>query len=47
VYLRNNWTTDEQLMRAARLTSGENNFSSKNVFRTSNGDVFGIILVAE
>jgi hypothetical protein len=47
VYLRNNATTNEQLMRAARLTSGENSYSSKNVFRTSNDDVFGIILVAE
>lgn len=47
VYLRNNVTTDEQLMRAARLTSGENSYSSNNVFKSYNGDVFGIILVAE
>lgn len=31
VYLRNIETADNQLKRAARLTSGDNSFSSKNV----------------
>jgi hypothetical protein len=47
VFLRNTKTFDEQLKRAARLTSGLNSFSSKNVLRSKNGDISGISLVAK
>ena len=47
VYLRNTETADPQLKRAARLTSGDNSFSSKNVLRNDNGDILGISLVAQ
>ena len=47
VFLRNTKTTDKQLKRAARLTSGEINFESKNVIRNENGYIAGIILVAK
>ena len=46
VYLRNTETADDQLKRAARLTSGDNSFSSKNVLRNGDGDIYGIKLVA-
>jgi hypothetical protein len=47
VYLRDTETGDIQLKRAARLTSGDNSFSSKNVLRNDNGDILGISLVAQ
>ena len=47
VYLRNTETADPELKRAARLTSGDNSFSSKNVLRNDNGDILGISLVAQ
>ena len=46
MFLRNTETTDKHLTRSARLTSGDNNFNSKNVLRNINGDIFGISLVA-
>ena len=46
VYLRNTDTADDQFKRAARLTSGDNSFSSKNVLRNGNGDITGINLIA-
>lgn len=39
VYLRNTETADNLYKRAARLTSGDNSFSSKNVLRNDNGDI--------
>jgi hypothetical protein len=47
VYLRNTSTPNYQLMRAARLTSGESSFSSTNVLRNDNSDICGINLVAQ
>lgn len=47
VYLRNTETAEDELKRAARLTSGDNSFSSKNVLRNDNGDISGISLVAQ
>jgi hypothetical protein len=46
VYLRNTETSDPQLKRAARLTSGENSFSSKNRLINGTGNIYGISLVA-
>lgn len=47
VYLRNTTTANNQTKRAARLTSGDNSFSSKNVLRNGNGDITGISLIAQ
>jgi hypothetical protein len=47
VYLRNTETADDQLKRAARFTSGDNSFTSKNVLRNVNGDISGIELIAQ
>ena len=47
VYLRNTDTADNLLKRDARLTSGDNSFSSKDVLRNDNGDISGISLVAQ
>lgn len=47
VFLRNTETNDRQLKRAARLTSGDISFKSKNVIMNENGYVAGIILVAK
>jgi hypothetical protein len=47
VFLRNTETADNKLKRAARLTSGDNSFSSKNVLRNGNGDISGISLFAQ
>jgi hypothetical protein len=47
VYLRNTETADPQLKRAARLTSGDNSFSSKNLLTNATDDISGISLVAQ
>jgi hypothetical protein len=47
VFLRDTETADNKLKRAARLTSGDNSFSSKNVLRNDNGDISGISLFAQ
>lgn len=47
VYIRTFETNDDKLKRAARLTSGDNSFSSKNVLRDVNGDITGISLIAQ
>jgi len=47
VFLRKTDTADDQLKRAARLTSGDSSFSSKTVLRNENGDITGINLVAQ
>lgn len=46
VYIRNSETTNPQLKRSARLTSGENSFSSMNFLTNDTGDISGISLVA-
>ena len=47
VFLRNTQTAIDQLKRAARLTSGDNSFGSKDILRNANGDISGIRLVAQ
>jgi hypothetical protein len=47
VFLRKTDTADDQLKRAARLTSGDSSFGSKTVLRNDNGDITGINLVAQ
>jgi hypothetical protein len=47
VYLRNTETADNQLKRAARLSSGDNSFRSKNVLKNDKGDISGINLIAQ
>jgi len=47
VFLRNTDTTDKQLKRATRLTSGEIGYKSKNVIKNEDGYIAGIILVAK
>ena len=47
VFLRKTNAADDNLKRAARLTSGDISFSSKTVLRNDNGDITGITLVAQ
>ena len=47
VFRRKTDTADDELKRAARLTSGDSSFSSKTVLRNDNGDITGINLVAQ